>query len=151
MLRSNAISREKKPFFCRIIPMSMAKTARQEVGKIGEDIASRFLEKKGFKILERNFRRPYGEIDIIAEKAEIVRFVEVKTVTREMGTDFSREMGDYRPEEQVHPAKLRKIAMTAESYMAGKNDAREYQIDVVAVFLDQRGRKAHCRLYEQVL
>ncbi len=124
---------------------------RKSIGIIGEDVACQFLERKGFKILERNYRKPWGEIDIIAEKAGTVRFVEVKAVSRESISNISREMGDYRPEEQVHPEKLGKIARTAELYMAEKNDDREFQIDVVGVFLNMKAKQAHCRLFEQAL
>jgi putative endonuclease len=124
---------------------------RKEVGKKGEEIASEFLSRKGYIIIEMNHRRPWGEIDIIAERTGTVRFIEVKTVSRESLPDVSREMDNYRPEEQVHPAKLRKIARTAEMYMNSRKDEREYQIDVVGVFLDMRNRKARCRLFEQVL
>ena len=53
---------------------------RKEIGRIGEQIAAEFLESKGFKVLERNYRKPWGEIDIIAEKDKTVRFVEGKGV-----------------------------------------------------------------------
>lgn len=119
-------------------------------GRIGEQVAAQFLERKGFRIVDRNYRKPWGEIDIIAEKAGIIRFVEVKTVSRSVLPDVSRENNDYRPEEMVHPAKLKKIARTAELYMNGRHDEREYQVDVVGVFLDQERRIARCRLYERV-
>lgn len=125
--------------------------ARKETGRIGESIAAQFLERKGFIILERNYRQVWGEIDIVALKHGVVRFVEVKTLSRENTSDISREMGDYRPEEQVHQHKLRKIARTAELYMNSKKDDRDFQIDVVGVLLDKQTRRAHCRLYEQVL
>src|SRR3989338_407443 len=124
--------------------------ARKAVGEIGEDIACQFLERKGFKILERNYRKPWGEIDIIAEKAGVVRFVEVKAVSRESLLDVSREM-DYRPEEMVTPDKLRKVARTANLYMENKKDEREFQIDVVGVILSEETRTARCRLIEQAL
>ncbi len=124
---------------------------RKEVGNIGEYIAAQFLVRKGFVIIARNYRRPWGEIDIIAEKEGVVRFVEVKAVSREMAADFSREKISYRPEEQIHPAKLKKIVRTAELYMANKDDNREFQIDAVAVFLNVSTRVARCRLYEQIL
>jgi len=124
---------------------------RKEVGQIGEAIAAQFLESKGFKTIFRNYRKPWGEIDIIAEKSNVVRFIEVKTVSRENIGDISREMSDYRPEEQVHPTKLKKITRTAELYMNHTRDPREYQIDVVGVFLDLKSRRARCRLFEQVL
>ena len=131
--------------------MSVSNNWRKAVGMIGESIATQYLQRKGFKIIERNFRKPYGEIDIIAEFGNVVRFVEVKTVSRESLPDVSREMQDYRPEEMVHEAKLRKVARTAELYMNNLGDMRDYQIDVVGVFLDQTNRKARCRLFEQVL
>ena len=124
---------------------------RKEVGRMGEDVAAQFLRKKGFVILERNYRQPWGEIDIIAEKGNVVRFVEVKTLSRETLPDISREMSDYRPEEQVHQAKLRKISRTAEMYMNARRDMRDFQIDVVGVFLNIHTRQARCRLFEQVL
>src|SRR3989344_777581 len=124
---------------------------RKGGGCVGEDVATQFLEQKGFKVIARNYRKPWGEIDIIAEKAGVVRFVEVKAVSRESLSDVSREMSNYRPEEQVHPSKLKKICRTAELYMANANDNREFQIDVVGVFLDMKSRKARCRLLEQVL
>jgi putative endonuclease len=124
---------------------------RKETGRIGEDVAAEFLRRKGFAIIERNFRKPWGEIDIIAEKGDVVRFVEVKALSRETLPDVSREISDYRPEEQVHPGKLKKIARTAEMYMNARNDVREYQIDVVGVYLEMKNRRARCRLYEQVL
>jgi len=123
---------------------------RKKVGRIGEGIASQFLERKGFKILERNYRKPWGEIDIIAEKNDSVRFVEVKTVSRESIPDGSREM-DYRPEEMVDSRKLKKLARTACLYMEQKGDPREFQIDVVGVIVNAATRTARCRFFEQAL
>lgn len=131
---------------------SQWRARRKRVGEIGEGIAATYLESKGFRVIERNYRRPWGEIDIIAEKGEVVRFVEVKTVSRETLPDVTRESEHgYRPEEMIHEAKLRKIARTAEIYMNEKGDEREFQIDAVGVFLVERLRKARCRLFEQIL
>ena len=124
--------------------------SRRDTGQVGEEIAAQYLGKQGFKVLERNYRRPWGEIDIIALKDEVVRFVEVKAVSRDAMPDFSREM-DYRPEELVHPSKLRKVARTAALYMEERKDEREYQIDVVGVIIVGRTRQARCRLFEQVV
>ncbi|OGG52450.1 hypothetical protein A3H16_03685 [Candidatus Kaiserbacteria bacterium RIFCSPLOWO2_12_FULL_53_8] len=123
---------------------------RKEVGRLGEDIACQFLERKGFKILARNYRKPWGEIDIIAEKNNSVRFVEVKAVSRESLPNGSREM-DYRPEEMVDSRKLRKLARTAALYMEVQKDKREFQIDVVGVIMVMAKRTARCRLFEQAL
>ncbi len=124
--------------------------ARKYVGRLGENIAAKFLASKGYEIVERNYRKTWGEIDIIGVKDEIVRFVEVKTISRESKSTVSYETS-YRPEEQVHAGKIKKISRTADLYMASKHDQREYQIDVVGVILDTKSRVAHCRLFEQVL
>lgn len=133
-------------------------SAKRRLGNVGEDIACAFLESKGFTILERNYLRPWGELDIVAQKGNTLRFVEVKAVSCESLPNSpsadqwaGRENGGYRPEEQVHPAKLRKLARTAEMYMNDKGDTRDYQIDVVTVYMDMTRRKARCHLYEQVL
>ena len=131
--------------------MDSSRRSTKEVGNTGESVAAEFLTRKGFKIIERNYRKPWGEVDIIAEKSGVVRFIEVKSVSRESSQDISRETNEHRPEEMVHESKLRKIARTAEMYMNAKNDPRDYQIDVVGVFLDFKSRKARCRLLEQVL
>ncbi len=131
--------------------MDSAAQKRREVGALGESIAAQYLQRKGFKILERNYRKPWGEIDIIAEKGGVVRFVEVKTVSRESSGSVTREIGNYRPEEMAHEGKLRKVARTAELYMNDREDDRDFQVDVVGVVLDARTRRAQCRLFEQVL
>lgn len=120
------------------------RTQKQKTGTLGESIAERFLKSKGYRILDKNYRRPWGEIDIIAEKENTVRFVEVKTVSRE-----SRMLD--RPEELVDRRKLAKVARTAALYMEMKRDRREFQLDVVGVIMDEASRTARCRLFEQAL
>lgn len=133
----------------------MTITPRRRTGNLGEDVAVQYLEMKGFTVLVRNYLKPWGEIDIIAEKGNTVRFVEVKSVTREIESDISRERSHDRArneaEEHVHPAKLKKLARTAEIYMNATHDNRDFQIDVVSVYLDISSRRARCALYEQVL
>jgi putative endonuclease len=128
----------------------MHKSKTSQKGEVGEGIACQFLERKGFKILERNYRKPWGEIDIIAEKGDVVHFVEVKASSRSLANNGSREI-DYRPEEMATQAKLHKVARTSALYMEGKRDAREFQIDVVGVLMDEERRMARCRFFEQVL
>ena len=128
----------------------MTKTAKRRRGDLGEGIACRFLIQKGFEILERNYLKPWGEIDIVALKDGVVRFIEVKTVTREIVAGSSSEL-DYRPEEMVTREKLERVVRTAMAYMDSKNDPREYQVDVVGVVADPSQKVARCRLFEQVL
>jgi len=79
-----------------------------ELGKMGEKLAADFLKKKGYKILETNYRNKIGEIDIIAEFGGAVIFVEVKTRTDD-------RMG--APREAVTYYKQHKIRTTAEGYL----------------------------------
>ncbi len=75
------------------------------LGIKGEDLATKFLKKKGFRIISRNYKTPLGEIDIIAEDGETLVFVEVKTRTdNSFGLPF--EAVDHRKKE-----KLRKVAL----------------------------------------
>ncbi|MEK7530323.1 MAG: YraN family protein [Patescibacteria group bacterium] len=104
------------------------------VGRVGEEIACEFLEANGYKILERNFRRPYGEIDIVSrEMSGQTVFVEVKTVSRESSG---------RPEDNVHPEKLRKLGNTIQAYMAAHPRVEDWRFDVITVKLDLTSKKA---------
>ena len=120
------------------------------IGQIGESIATKFLESKGFSVVDRNVRYTFGEVDIVAKRAQIVHFVEVKSIRE---ANVSRETstgGGYRPEELVHPAKLAKIARVANVYMDRFSANTEYQIDVIAVFIDEERRVGRCRMTENV-
>lgn len=115
-----------------------------EVGRIGEDVASQFLVRIGYTVVERNFRKPYGEIDIVARGAGgVLIFVEVKTVSYETGAGVPYET--YRPEENVHPRKLERMGRVIQAYLASKRYEGEWRFDVVAVFLDRATKTARVR------
>ena len=57
----------------------MSPTGKPNIGKIGEEIARKFLMRKGYQIIESNYRYGHGEIDIIAKDGDTLVFVEVKT------------------------------------------------------------------------
>lgn len=57
----------------------MGKT--QKIGSLGEELVVRFLMKRGFKILDRNYRRPWGELDVVAERKAVIHFIEVKSLS----------------------------------------------------------------------
>lgn len=119
-----------------------------EIGLIGEDIADEYLRSGGYDIVCRNFRRPYGEIDIVArESRNVLVFVEVKTVSWETGGKdplVSYETG-YRPEDNVHPQKLRRLSRTIEAYLMSTRYAGEWRFDVMAVFVDPKTKTAKIR------
>jgi len=104
---------------------------RRTLGKLGESLAARELERRGYRIVERNWRCPIGEIDLVAEKDGALIFVEVRTRRgSERGT----------PQESVTPAKQAKLIELAQTYcQQTKGDDRDWRIDVVAVEMSPRG------------
>lgn len=126
-----------------------------KIGILGENIAETFLVKQGFKILERNYLKKWGEIDIVAKKRKTIRFVEVKAVSCEMIVDFvSREtkLDEFRPEENVHRYKLQRLNRAIQSYLSERHVSPEtlYQIDVVAVWVDINTKQARVEFLENV-
>lgn len=118
----------------------------QQIGELGEHIACKYLIKQGFKVIERNYTKKIGEIDIVCNKDSVIHFVEVKTiVTRVTGvnqSNVSRETSKngelYNPFENITKHKLRKFSRTIEWYLAEKHVSREtcWQIDAIAVVLN---------------
>jgi putative endonuclease len=101
---------------------------KQRIGKEGEAAAARFLVKRGYKILEQNYRSSLGEIDIIARDRQTIVFVEVKT-------RGSLEYGS--PKLAITPGKRRKITMAALLYLKKNSQMRaSARFDVVTVRSD---------------
>jgi len=124
----------------------------QKVGNTGENIAVGFLESKGFTILERNYWKKWGEIDVIARKGSTVHFVEVKTISRENILSTSEELEEsYMPEDNMHHKKIDRLQRTIQSYLLENRYDFEWQLDLVAIRLFIKDNKAKCVLYENVL
>lgn len=121
----------------------MSQTVKQKIGEIGENIAVKHLVKHFFEILDRNYRKKWGEIDVIAKKDGVLHFVEVKTVSCETA----------QPEENVHFWKRQRLSRAIQTYLAEKNVSceTEWQMDVMAIFLDIQTRKAKIRITENVI
>ena len=111
----------------------------QQKGHLGEKIALQYLVNKGFTILETNYTKKIGEIDIVAQKGNHYHFLEVKTIFEPHGSNsVSRETGRgklYSPWQNVSREKLQRFGRTCELYIIERNVSREtkWQIDVVAV------------------
>ncbi len=123
------------------------KSVKQRVGQIGEELASRFLQSNGYRINDRNYRKKWGEIDIIAEKDDMLHFIEVKA------NSVSRFTHKYMPEDNVRLWKKQRLSRAIKTYFLDKKigDDQEFQIDVLAVFLDFENKKAKIRMVENVL
>jgi putative endonuclease len=118
-------------------------TKSKNLGNLGEKIAKEFLEKKGYKILGKNYIPKWAgfdkkEIDLIVEKDNVLSFVEVKTLAGNK---------NFSPEDKVDFLKQKKIIKTAESYFLEKKISfdRAWQIDVIAIRIDLESKKAKIR------
>ena len=123
-----------------------------QVGSLGEEIAAEFLKSKGHKVISRNYRKHYGELDIVSRgKDENIHFVEVKTVSYETAPGGVPYETGYRPEENVHPAKVKRLMHTIEAYILEKNIGDEWQFDVIAVYLNEEAKEARVRWMQNVV
>ena len=142
----------------------------QKTGEIGENIAIKFLVKHGFSILDRNYTKKWGEIDIIAEKANKLYFIEVKSVASADAKALTNRResvscgtnDNYRPEDNMHPWKLKRLSRTIQTYLlstpslklrrAGKKiEEMEWQVDLLVVFLDIKNKKAKIKVVSDII
>lgn len=108
---------------------------RLSTGAIGEEEAQRVLKKNGYRILDRNFRARFGEIDIVAMDNGVIVFVEVRT--KKAGSMFGR------PGESIDMGKQRRITLAAEEYLASRGMSEHpARFDVVSVEVDGDAFKA---------
>lgn len=119
------------------------RTEKRRFGDLGESIACEFLRRKGFEVIERNYLRKWGEIDIIARKADVIRFIEVKTVTH--------ATSGYRPEDNMHPWKLKRLARTIQTYLLHKKLDCDWQLDLITVKMDMNTRQATVEMIENIV
>ncbi len=125
-------------------------SSSQKIGELGEDIACQFLMKHGFSVIERNYTKKWGEIDIIAGKGTKLYFIEVKSKSVSSLDGVSYET--YRPEENVHFWKIKRLRRVIETYLIGKRQGGvEWQFDILVVFLDLENRKARVKTIENVI
>lgn len=126
----------------------MALTHNQKIGIIGENIAVKHIVKHNFKLIQRNYRKKWGEIDIIAKKDNILHFIEVKSVSF---ANVSYET--LFPEDNIHYWKRKRLSRVIQSYLLEKNVSyeTEWQIDALAVFINLKSMKAKIRFTENII
>ncbi len=98
---------------------------KRKLGAAGEDSAAKHLKRNGYKILKRNFKCPFGEVDIIAEKDGVVAFIEVKTRSSD---NFGA------PNEAVDKRRRQRYVQTARYYFAGKEIDCVVRFDIIEVY-----------------
>lgn len=150
----------------------------QKIGTLGEDLVARFLMKRGYEILDRNYRRPWGELDIVARKKNKIHFVEVKTMSQKIVSDettktvsknsVSSETTEreatlayvrskikkdrFRPEDHVNRNKVLRLSRIIQTYLMSKHVSSEtlWQFDVATVLIDVETKKARIELLEEL-
>ena len=119
-------------------------TKKIELGKLGENIACRYLVENGYKIIERNFRQKWGELDIIAKAPDkTLVFVEVKTVAGVEKLHTQNENNNQiSAEDQLTRAKLTKLQRTASLYAGHRpeliDDNKGWRIDLLALTINDK-------------
>ena len=115
---------------------------RVVTGQVGERAAAAHLERTGHRIVERNFRCAYGEIDLVAEEENEIAFVEVRTRT-------SSAFGS--PEESISWQKRQRMTRCALAYLSERHvQDRRWRIDVIAIQLE-RGRVTRLEHYRHAI
>lgn len=131
----------------------MPKTEKRKIGDIGEEFTARFLEKRGYKIVERNYLKKWGEIDIVAQNKDGLHFIEVKSLTWRPSV-FAKATTDvaYAPEGNIRLWKKQRMTRAIKTYLLDRkiSDETDFQIDIAAVFLDFDHKKARIRLLENI-
>lgn len=127
------------------------RTAKRKLGDIGENIACQFLEKHGFEVVERNYLRKWGEIDIVAKKGNVIHFVEVKSVSCVTPPVQALALDSFRPEDNMHPWKLKRLSRTIQTYLLHKKLDCDWQLDLVTVKMDMNTRKARVEMIENIV
>lgn len=127
-------------------------THKQKIGKIGENIAVKHIVKHNFKLIQRNYRKKWGELDIVAKKDNILHFIEVKSVSCEtLDKNVSYETS--LPEDNIHYWKRKRLSRVIQSYLMEKNVSyeTEWQIDALVVFINLKSMKAKIRFTENII
>jgi putative endonuclease len=125
-----------------------------EIGKIGEDIAAEWLASRGMTVIEQNYSRKWGEIDIVTRGTEgVVHFVEVKSVSYETRAqlDYAVSHETYRPEDNVHRNKQDRLKRAIQTWILDKKYNGEFQIDIITVRLVPREKFARVKYMENVV
>ena len=116
------------------------KTQKRKIGDIGENFAVEYLKQKKHLIIDQNYLKPFGEIDIVAKKNRNYVFIEVKT-------SIFYENSEYSPEKRVNKTKLAKLIKICQFYFVDKifqskhvhqaECEQNWQIDVISVILNK--------------
>lgn len=111
------------------------KGEKNKIGAIGEETAKNYLVNKGYSFVTSNYLKPWGEIDLVMKKGNVVYFVEVKTTSYDNLEQLQHSVssGNWRPEENVNLSKMTKFKRVIETWIEENDWEGDFQIDVIAV------------------
>ena len=114
------------------------------LGDLGEKIAQKYLKEKGYRILDTNFKRKWGEIDIVAKKKKTIIFVEVKTISKK---EF------FFPEDEIDWKKKKQLRKMTQIYLSENKIPLNcpYQIDIIAVETSSDLKDVKIRHYQNAV
>jgi putative endonuclease len=129
------------------------KSNNKEIGNLGEKIAGDYLKNKGFSIIEYNYLKKWGEIDIVTRGTDKIHFIEVKTVSYETKQLLKEAVTrrTWRPEENVHAFKIKKMSRAIESWLSENKCSLDWQIDVIALRVVPREKFASIKYIPNVI
>ena len=134
--------------------MTEIKKNTKKTGDLGEKVTQQYLVEHDFSIVEVNYWRKWGEIDIIAKDTnDVIHFIEVKTVSHETKDELENAVAHetWRPEEQVTERKLHQIHKAIQTWLSENDYMGEFKIDVVAVRIVPRETYATINFIENVM
>jgi len=126
----------------------MSDTDKRKIGDIGENAVADKLISCGHVILDRNYLKPWGELDVVSKYGNCIHFIEVKTVTRVTG-----QFGDYEAFENIHRWKRQRLSRIIQTYLLDKRigEGTDWQIDVYSVTLDSQGNVITIECIEDII
>ena len=133
--------------FCLFVYPQFMHVTTREKGNKGEEIACYYLTKHGFLIVERNYLKKWGEIDIIAQKDDLIHFIEVKSST------FKKGLHEYRPEENVHNLKMGRLKRAIQTYLIERHQGLdvEFKFHIITVLFYEETRKCVVKMLPDII
>jgi len=112
-----------------------------ETARLGEGIAKRYLQDRGYRIIGQNYKTRYAEIDLVAQHKGTLVFVEVRT---------KRDEQFGRPEETINKNKINKLIRNTQGYILKRGYNKRYRIDAICVVLDENEKPARIDHYKNI-
>ncbi len=125
----------------------------KKTGDLGEDIALKYLLELGYKLIERNYSKKLGELDLIVEKNKKIHFVEVKSVSYETLEQLNNSVshGTWKPEDHVDARKEHKLSQIINTWLVENPEVIDFQVDILAVRIAKNEHKASIEFLNNII